>query len=393
MVLERNGEKDGKKVAEAVIAMTKSAQKQNHRNGIVLPKHRLARYQIAAKNARRLLRFLDKHQKAISPLLIVTHDYPDPDAIATAYALQYIAEKKFGIRSRIVYKGIIGRVENRAMVSQLRIPLHKIHPSDIQKYEHAALIDTQPDFENNPYPRNRKVTLVIDQHPYVKKPFAEFSVLDTECGATSVILTQALLISGLEVPRQLATALAYGILSDTMNLYRAKRADIFETYLAILPLCDMRTLIRIQHPPKTKKFFSTLNKGLDGARAIRGLIISHLGEVEHPDLVSEIADFILTYKGMERSLSTGRYRDKLHVSFRSNRPTDDAPEILRDIFDDRKEAGGHDMVAGGSFHIRGKEKDEARWHEAEARLVQRLIKRLRIPAKAEFYAPFWTGAS
>ncbi|HNX68100.1 MAG TPA: DHH family phosphoesterase [Candidatus Omnitrophota bacterium] len=346
---------------------------------------------IAARNGRKLLRFLEKKKDSISPLLIVTHDYPDPDAIATAMALQYIAERAYGIKSRIVYKGIIGRVENRAMVNFLRIPIHKIRPSDIRKYDHAALIDTQPEFENNPYPRNRKVTMVIDQHPYVKKPFAELAIIDTECGATSVILTQALLLSGLEIPRRIATALAYGILSDTLNLYRAHRADIIQTYLDILPLCDMRALIRIQNPPKSKKFFSTLNRGLQGARAFRGVIVSHLGEVEHPDLVSEIADFLLTYKGMERSLCTGRYKDKLHVSLRSNRPTDETPEILRDIFDDRKEAGGHDMVAGGSFHVTGKDNGDSRWQEAENTLVTRLLKRFRLPMKADFYAPFLQG--
>lgn len=342
----------------------------------------------AARYGRKLLRFLEKKKESISPLLIVTHDYPDPDAIATAMALQYLAETLHGIRSRIVYNGIIGRVENRAMVELLKIPLHKFRPSDIRSYEHAALIDTQPEFENNPYPRNRKVTLVIDQHPYVKRPLAELAIIDAECGATSVILTQALLLSGLEIPKRIATALAYGILSDTLNLYRAHRADIIQTYLDILPLCDMRALIRIQNPPKSKKFFSTLNRGLQGARAFRGVIVSHLGSVEHPDLVSEIADFLLTYKGMERSLCTGRYKDKLHVSLRSNRPTDETPEILRDIFDDRKEAGGHDMVAGGSFHVRGKEKDDSRWKEAEVVLVSRLLKRLRLPARGDFYKPF-----
>ncbi|MFA7254653.1 MAG: DHH family phosphoesterase [Candidatus Omnitrophota bacterium] len=343
---------------------------------------------IAAHHGRKLLRFLEKKKEALSPLLIVTHDYPDPDAIATAMALQYLAERLYGIKSRIVYKGIIGRVENRAMVDLLKVPIHKFRPSDIRSYEHAALIDTQPEFENNPYPRNKKVTLVIDQHPYVKRPFAELAIIDPECGATSVILTQALLLSGLEIPKRVATALAYGILSDTLNLYRAHRTDIIQTYLDILPLCDMRALIRIQNPPKSKKFFSTLNRGLQGARAFRGVIVSHLGEVEHPDLVSEIADFLLAYKGMERSLCTGRYKDKLHVSLRSNRPTDETPEILRDIFDDRKEAGGHDMVAGGSFHVRGKDKDDTRWREAEALLVSRLLKRLRLPVQPDFYKPF-----
>ena len=343
---------------------------------------------IAAHHGRKLLRFLEKKKDSISPLLILTHDYPDPDAIATAMGLQYLAERLHGIKSRIVYKGIIGRVENRAMVDLLKVPIHKFRPSDIKSYENAALIDTQPEFENNPYPRNKKVTLVIDQHPYVKRPLAELAIIDPDCGATSVILSQALLLSGLEIPRRIATALAYGILSDTLNLYRAHRADIIQTYLDILPLCDMRALIRIQNPPKSKKFFSTLNRGLQGARAFRGVIVSHLGEVEHPDLVSEIADFLLAYKGMERSLCTGRYKDKLHVSLRSNRLTDETPEILRDIFDDRKEAGGHDMVAGGSFHVRGKDKDETRWHDAEFTLVVRLLKRLRLPTKADFYKPF-----
>jgi len=352
------------------------------------PKARLASVHVAAHHGRKLLRFLEKKKNSISPLLIVTHDYPDPDAIATAMALQYLGERLYETKSRIVYKGIIGRVENRAMVDLLKVPIHKFRPSDIRSYEHAALIDTQPEFENNPYPRNKKVTLVIDQHPYVKRPLAELAIIDPDCGATSVILAQALLLSGLEIPKRVATALAYGILSDTLNLYRAHRADIIQTYLDILPLCDMRALIRIQNPPKSKKFFSTLNHGLQGARAFRGVIVSHLGKVEHPDLVSEIADFLLTYKGMERSLCTGRYKDKLHVSLRSNRLTDETPEILRDIFDDRKEAGGHDMVAGGSFHVRGRDKDETHWRDAEALLVSRLLTRLRLPVQGDFYKPF-----
>ena len=64
-------------------------------------------------NARRLLRFLARQREKISPLLIMTHDYPDPDALASAVTLQYAAEKVFGISSKIVYGGVIGRMENR----------------------------------------------------------------------------------------------------------------------------------------------------------------------------------------------------------------------------------------------------------------------------------------
>ncbi len=343
----------------------------------------------AAEDGKQLLDFLEKKKGALSPLLIMTHDFPDPDAIATAISLQYLCEKLYGIRSRIVYRGIIGRVENRAMVSLLKIAIHKLRPSDIRNYKNVALIDTQPEFENNPYPRNRKVSMVIDQHPYVKKSDSELSIIDVDCGATSVILTQALLLSGIEIPKKIATALVYGILSDTMGLYRAKRSDIIQTYLAILPMCDMRSLIRIQHPPKTKKFFSALRRGLHEARSFRNVIFSHLGVVQHPDLVSEIADFLLTYKGVSRSLCTGRYKGKLHVSLRSNRLTDDTPEILRAIFENPKEAGGHDMVAGGSFHVIGADKDEINWIKAEDALIKKMMRKFRLPAKAEFSKPFY----
>lgn len=196
----------------------------------------------------KLLRFLAKKKQTISPLLILTHDFPDPDALAGAYALKYLADRSFGIKSRIVYKGIIGRIENRNMVRLLQLPVHKLRPREIEKYTHVALIDTQPEFENNPFPDNRKATLVIDQHPSVNHPKTECNLIDTGCGATSVILAKAILSLKIDIPKRLATALAYGIITDTLNLYRAKRRDIVKAYLGILPFADMPLLARIQVP-------------------------------------------------------------------------------------------------------------------------------------------------
>ncbi len=339
------------------------------------------------QNSRRLLRFLSRNREKISPLLILTHDYPDPDALASAFALQSIAERAYGIQSRIAYGGVIGRMENRAMVSILKMPVHKIKPSDFKKYEHAALIDTQPSFENNSFPKKRYATLVIDQHPSVTTPASEFSIVDTECGATSVILAQALLMLHMEIPVSVATALAYGILSDTLHLYRAVRPDIIQTYLHILRHADLKALAFIQNPSRSKSFFTTLGKGIRKAMVRRSLIVSHLGFVESPDLVSQIADFLLTYRRMEWALATGRYNGKLHVSLRSDKPNVLASEILRDVFLDRGEAGGHDTIAGGSFKV-GEKAKEAVWKKAEDALVGRLLKRLRIPVRGEFYFPF-----
>lgn len=340
-----------------------------------------------AQSARKILNFLTHRKDKISPLLILTHDYPDPDTLASSLALQDIASRGFGIESKIVYGGVIGRMENRAMVRLLRMPVHKVKESDFKKYEHVALLDTQPDFRNNSFPKNRRATIVIDQHPSDQKPDADLAVIDPECGATSVILGEAMLLLKLDIPERVATALAYGILSDTLNLYRVRCPEIIPIYLKILPHADMKILARIQNPSRSRKFFITLGRGIREAFVRRRLIVSHLGQVENPDLVSQVADFLLTYKNMQWALAAGRFHGRLHVSLRAANPNVQAGEILRDIFLNRGEAGGHDTIAGGRMTVRPAE-DEAAWQEAEQGLVERLMRRLRIPIKGEFYYPF-----
>lgn len=341
----------------------------------------------AAKSARKIIRFLARRKDSLSPLLILTHDYPDPDALASAYALHYMAEHAFAVQSRIAYGGIIGRMENRGMVNILKLPIHKFRAADLKKYTHVALMDTQPGFENNSFPSNRRPVLIIDQHPYVTKPMADLTIIDTECGATCVILAQALLILKLPIPAPVATALAYGILTDTLNLYRASRPDVIKIYLDILPFCDMRALAKIQNPVRSRKFFATLDRGIQQAMMKRGLMVSKLGDVESPDLVAQVADFLLTYKGAHWVICLGRFKGRLHVSLRMEKSQVTASEILRDVFLDRSDAGGHDVIAGGSFYV-GSKAAQNIWEEAENQLIERLLKRLRIPLKGEFYYPF-----
>jgi nanoRNase/pAp phosphatase (c-di-AMP/oligoRNAs hydrolase) len=335
----------------------------------------------------KLLTFLAENKDRLSPLLILTHDYPDPDALASAYALQHLAERTFGIKGRIVYGGIIGRSENREMAKILRLPIHRVHATDFEKYQTVALVDTQPGFGNNSLPPKRKATIVVDQHASNVQPTAECTIIDTSAGATSVILAQALLESKTEIPTRLATALVYGILSDTLNLYRAGRPEILETYLTLLPLSDLKALTRIQNPERSRAFFATLQRSIENAMMKRRLIVSHLGHVESPDLVSQIADFLLSFKGVTWAFCTGRYGEFLHVSLRLASPGGAAGEILRDIFSNRGQAGGHGSIAGGKLKI-GSHDDEHLWEGTEQLLTQRLVKRLRIPAKVNFTYPF-----
>lgn len=336
------------------------------------------------KHAQSLLDYLERSKGVIQQLLIVPHHFPDPDACASAFALKYLVEKAYGIQAKIGHSGLLGRMENRAMVKLLKIPLRKLLASDWKRYQHVALVDTQPAFENNPFPRKRRATIVIDQHPSVEPVDADLAIVDEKCGATSALLAKALLLKGIEMPTNLATALAYGILTDTMNLYRCKEVAVIETYLSVLASADLVALAKIQNAVRPREFFRELSKGLANAHARGRLIFSHLHAVKSPDMVAQLADFLLTYEGVSWAFCTGRYRGQLCLSLRADHPKAQAGEVLRDVVPDKSNAGGHGVIAGGAFRV--KERDGVKlWNETEAELVQKLTRRLKIAGASKLH--------
>lgn len=341
----------------------------------------------SVRHGRLLLEFLRAHADTLSPLLILTHDSPDPDALAAAYGLQYLAKAAFAIESRIAYQGELGRMENRAMVRLLHIPLHRFRPAWLRRYGGTALVDTQPRFTNNPFPENLRPAIILDQHPATVPPDADLAIVDPECGATCVLVAQALLQSHLDLPVRVATALAYGILTDTLDLYRARRRDVVETYLQVLHHADMRLLARIRNPVRPRQFFSTLARGISAARLYRRLVVTHLREVDAPDRVAQVAEFLLTFRRAQWVFATGRHKGRLHASLRAAQRDAEACPVLRDAFEHPEDAGGHGPIAGGSCRLKAEAPEEA-WTDAEQNLAARVAKRLRIPNKVEPRRPF-----
>jgi nanoRNase/pAp phosphatase (c-di-AMP/oligoRNAs hydrolase) len=339
------------------------------------------------QHAQTLLDFLAAHARDLSPLLILTHDYPDPDALSSATALAHLAGRGFGIRSKIVYGGIIGRTENRTMAQSLKLPLHKLSRQDFTIFKHIACVDTQPGFRNNALPAGCRATIVIDQHPSLNGPKADCLIVDPGCGATCVLLAQAILLLGLKIPSKLATAIVYGILTDTNNFLHVSRADAVQTYIEIIPRCDMKTLSRIQSPERPGDFFRTLSRGIGAAMRRQNIIVSHLGPIGQPDVVAQLADMLLTYRRVEWAMCTGRYRGSLRVSLRAKRAKQAACDVLRDIFTDRGSAGGHDTIAGGILRM-GESTGERAWKDAERGLTENLAHRLKLHGNTGFKSAF-----
>lgn len=353
-----------------------------------MPLTRNALTRAGNSHALELLAYLARHASRLSPLLILTHDFPDPDALASAWGLQHLA-RAFGVDSRVVYGGVINRAENRAMVRLLKMPVHKLKAGEVARYRSVALVDTQPAFENNPFPARRKAAIVVDQHDPAEPVSADLALVDPGCGATCVIVAQALLLQGLEIPPPLATALAYGILSDTLDLYRVERDDVIQTYLRVLRRSDMRTLARIQNPQRSRQFFTRIGQALQKAVAYRRVLVAHLGPVSSPENVAHVADFLLTYDRADWSLTTGRVKGHLYVSLRTDTAVR-AVEVLRHVVNEPTDAGGHGSIAGGRVTV-GADAAEGDWRAAERKVQARLAARLKLPASGEFRRVFVGG--
>ncbi len=163
--------------------------------------------------------------------------------------------------------------------------------------------------------------------------------------------------------------------------------NVVQTYLQVLHHCDMRVLARIQNPVRPLNFFATLGRGIRNAAQYRRLMVSHLGAVGTPDLVAQVAEFLLAYRQLHWCIVTGRCKGRLYASLRTNRPDAQAGQILREVFGNPRLAGGHGAIAGGSCRV-GLDVAEEVWQEKEQALTARLMKRLRISSKVEPRKPF-----
>ncbi|MDQ1346713.1 MAG: hypothetical protein QG573_82, partial [Acidobacteriota bacterium] len=100
--------------------------------------------------------------------LVLTHDNPDPDALASTAALALILRRRFKRQVTVAYGGIIGRAENREMVRSLRLPLSHLRNVNKRNYSAFAMVDCQPWSGNSQLPRTVVPDLVIDHHPLRK---------------------------------------------------------------------------------------------------------------------------------------------------------------------------------------------------------------------------------
>jgi nanoRNase/pAp phosphatase (c-di-AMP/oligoRNAs hydrolase) len=293
------------------------------------------------------LRTLEKVQQVREVLdpaenvaLLVQPD-PDPDALASALALRQVLRRNRATAPIVTFAPVT-RPENVAMLRLLEIELEVIQPADLERFDRIALLDVQ---QNVMQALPRDPDVIIDHHPEQKGYGARFRDIRASYGATSTILTEYCLAAEVPVHQRLATALLYGIKSDTLFLDReTSQADIV-AFAYLYPLVNTNLLRRIEKPELPKSAFSAFARALRGLDLTSGLAYVHLGRVVREDVIPQMAELCLQLEGAEWSAASGIVGETLVVSVRNAGYLRAAGSVVKAVFGDIGSAGGHQAMA------------------------------------------------
>ncbi len=327
-------------------------------------------------------------------VLLLMHNDPDPDALASGLALERLLREIVpGKALTLAHGGIIGRAENLSMAQALlpqvlRIPIFEVEEI-LSRYDAICLIDTQPGAGNHllytsGFPLDQ-VAVAIDHHPPRRGQIqAAFHDVRPDVGACSTILCEYLAAAQIVPDTKLATALFYGIKTDTRGLSRHAGPLDAWAYMSLHGLIDTDLLGHIEQAQLPAAYFKNLSYALAHANRYRcpsdppparsprprktspdphgdergndfvngdgcqgDVVISILGEMERPDMAAEVADLLLRLDGVRWVICLGLYDSRVVISVRNDGPGGHAGRLVRLIVGKTGTAGGHESMAGG----------------------------------------------
>lgn len=317
--------------------------------------------------------------KKSQSVLIVMQDNPDPDSVAAALGLRKIANSQSEAQCTLTYGGAIGRAENKALVRYLSVNIRPFHEINLARFDLICMVDTQPGTGNNSLPEDFQPDIVIDHHP-IQSATKQciFTDIRRNYGSASTIVCEYLKQLEISIDTQLATAMLYGIRSDTQDLGReAIKSDIDAIYF-LFPLANKRMLSQIQRGSFDREYFQLLATALKNARVYQNsVIITGLGQVNNPDMIGEVADLLLRDDNATCSICYGLSGQKILISIRATDEKMEADRMIQSIVSKNGTGGGHKTYAGGQIPLTDLTKSESA--ELEQQIYAKFLKTLDLP--------------
>jgi nanoRNase/pAp phosphatase (c-di-AMP/oligoRNAs hydrolase) len=274
-------------------------------------------------------------------VLILLHNDPDPDAMASGLALRNILRRTKATAIMGTLQGVT-RPENLRMANLLDIQVEAITPASLGEFDRITMVDVQPHYFGELLER---VDLVIDHHPPQAGYSAVFKDIRADYGSTSTILTEHLRAVDVNISERTATALLYAIKSDTLFFNRqANRVDL-EAFSFLYPLADATLIRKMEGAEITFERLEYVVKAERAGRRGEQVYSAFLGQTPREDLIAYVADFFLQLEDVKWTVIAGVVNDMLIMSVRNLGYSRNAGEFVRKWFADIGSAGGHRSMA------------------------------------------------
>ena len=282
---------------------------------------------------------------------IQTHNFPDPDAIASAYGLQRLLETR-GIRAMICYKGKIDRYSTDKLREILGIELHNVENlgAILSDEDEVILVDSQKG-NSNIIDITGDEIICIDHHPYNDKSSYRFMDIRPQNGACATMIAEYFVENDVPMDEKIATALTYGIRIDTNNLTRGVSKLDIEMIWRMFDLCDYETIHMLENSNLCFEDLVAYGKAISSIEVYDNISFADTGE-DCP-VIANISDFMLALKEVFFSVVYSRRDGGIKLSVRSERASLDAGKIIAKALEGLGNGGGHATMAGGFVPFSG----------------------------------------
>jgi nanoRNase/pAp phosphatase (c-di-AMP/oligoRNAs hydrolase) len=271
---------------------------------------------------------------------ILIHRSPDPDSIASAAALQAIAESR-DIEADIVYAGEIGHQENRAFVNLLGIELVSRDSVAMDTYDTFALVDTakggKPDVDS--------IDIIIDHYDHETEYDATFVDIRPNVSSTSTILTKYIQELDLTLGQEVATALLYGIRAETLDFKRDTTPADLTAAAYLYPFADHDTLEQVESPSMSPETLDVLAEAIRNREVKGSHLVTNAGFIRDRDALTQAAQHLLNLEGITTTAVFAIAEDTIYLAARSKDIRMNIGKVLEDAFGAMGDTAGHSTDA------------------------------------------------
>ena len=307
-------------------------------------------------------------------IYIQTHNFPDPDAIASAFGLQKLLESK-NISSVICYKGKIDRSSTNKMVNSLGIKIVNIDDIDNMKAEdEIILVDAQKGNANIIDTIGNEI-ICIDHHPTYENINYVFSDIRPEVGACVSIIAEYFWDNDIYMDKSTATALMYGLKVDTANMTRGVADIDLETFYKLYRMCDLSLINELNSSTIQFDDLHAYATAINSIKIYDNISFSNTGMNCPEALIATISDFVLELEEINFSVVYSIKDDGIKLSIRSDGKYD-AGKVANEALKGIGNGGGHERMAGGFVPFCDCDKQDSKVNLIIADLEQRFIETL-----------------